>query len=85
MTDEYSQSAVSIQRASRISKERVDVEMIFHDGTKLSGAVFIGREQRVQDLLNDPYSFFPLAQENAEILLIAKSAVAVCKPLDRDG
>lgn len=70
-------------RASRIrTKVNVEVELVMADGTQVSGHVFIGLDQRVQDLLNDPAPFFPLRLPQHEIVLINKSMVAICKPLD---
>ena len=70
---------------SRIMKHKVEVEVVFSDGTKLGGSVYVGQSQRVLDLLNDPDAFFPLMRDDGEVLLIAKSSLAVCKPLDTPG
>ncbi len=70
---------------SRIMKHKVEVEVVFTDGTRLSGSVYVGQSQRVLDLLNDTDPFFPLMQDDGEVLLIAKSSLAVCKPLDTPG
>lgn len=85
MSSENQSGATELHPGSRIVKEAVEVEIILHDGTALDGKVFIGQGQRVQDLLNDKGAFFPLLQDNGEILLIAKSAMALCKPLDSPG
>ncbi len=85
MSSENQSGATELLPGSRIVKEVVEVEIILHDGTALAGKVFIGQGQRVQDLLNDGNAFFPLLQGNGEILLIAKSAMALCKPLDSPG
>lgn len=85
MSNDNQADVARLQPISRITKELVEVEIILHDGTALAGKVFIGQEQRVQDLLNDGSAFFPLLQANDEILLIAKSAMALCKPLDSPG
>lgn len=78
--------AIAQARMSRIrTKIASEVELILLDGTRIEGAVFINLNERVQDLLNSPAPFFPLRQANQEILLIAKSAIAVCKPLDQPG
>ena len=70
-------------RQSRIrTKTNVEVEIILVDGTPLAGSVFIGLDERVQELMNDPKPFFPLRLANKDMLLINKAAVAVCKPLD---
>lgn len=70
---------------SRIMKHKVEVEIVFSDGTRLGGSVYVGQTQRVLDLLNDDEPFFPLMREDGEILLIAKSNIAICKPLDTPG
>lgn len=70
---------------SRIMKHKVEVEVLFSDGTRLSGAVYVGQSQRVLDLLNDAEPFFPLMRDDGEVLLVAKSSIAVCKPLDTPG
>lgn len=70
---------------SRIMKHKVEVEVVFSDGARLSGSVYVGQSQRVLDLLNDAEPFFPLMRDDGEVLLIAKSSLAVCKPLDTPG
>jgi len=64
------------------TKVNVDVELVLVDGTSVSGKVFIESKQRVLDLLNTPEAFFPMRLENQDIVLVAKSAVAFCKPLE---
>ncbi len=72
----------SILRTSKIrTKVNVEVELVMTDGTALSGSVFIGFDERVQDLLNDPKPFFPLRLPGNEVLLVSKQSVAICKPL----
>ena len=70
---------------SRIMKHKVEVEVVLGDGTRLGGSVYVGQSQRVLDLLNDADPFFPLMRDDGEVLLIAKSSLAVCKPLDTPG
>lgn len=74
-----------VQRLSRSkirSKITVEVELVMHDGTVLGGQVFVNIGERVLDLMNAGGQFFPLRQPNHELILIAKEAVAICKPLD---
>lgn len=78
-------SRFEIQRARVRTKVNVGVDIILNDGTSVTGSVFIGLEERVQDLLNDPKLFIPVRQANEEILLINKNSVAICKPLDTPG
>lgn len=69
--------------ASRIRRKyNVDVDLVLHDGTQISGNVFLSKEERVQDLLNDPRPFFPIRLPNQEILIVNKTSIAVCKPID---
>ena len=74
-----------IQKARVRTKVNVGVDIILNDGTSLSGSIFIGLDERVQDLLNDPKLFIPLQQANEEILLVNKNSIAVCKPIDTPG
>lgn len=68
---------------SRIrTKTNVDVEVVLVDGTTLTGSVFIGLNERVQELLNDNKPFFPLRMANNDLLMINKTATAIVKPLD---
>lgn len=70
-------------RASRIrTKVNVEVELIMADGAVMNGHMFIGLDQRVQDVLNDPLPFFALRLPGQGILLVNKSMVAACKPME---
>jgi hypothetical protein len=64
-------------------KTTVEVELIMTDGTSINGQVYRAAGQRVLDLLNDPQPFFPVRLPSGEIILVAKSSVAICKPIDQ--
>jgi hypothetical protein len=69
---------------SRIRKKStVEVELILDDGTTLGCEVFVTPGERVLDLLNGPLPFMPVRLENQEILLVRKTSVVACKPLDQ--
>lgn len=71
------------QTTSRIRRKyHIDVDLVLHDGTQISGSVFLAKEERVQDLLNDPRPFFPIRLANQEILIVNKTSVSLCKPVD---
>lgn len=70
-------------RFKSISKAAVDVELVLTDGSQLSGNVYLGKDERVSDLLNEDTMFLPFRTEHGEFLLIAKVSIAMCKPLDR--
>ncbi|MEM7569848.1 MAG: hypothetical protein AAF337_08630 [Pseudomonadota bacterium] len=68
---------------SRIRRKyNIDVDIVLNDGTQIAGNVFLSKEERVQDLLNDGRPFFPVRLANQEILLINKASIAVLKPID---
>jgi hypothetical protein len=66
-----------------IAKDRVEVSVIMADGSNIDGHVFLSDDERVSDLLNSNRMFFPLELESNELLLINKSSIALCKPIDR--
>ncbi|GAB4577256.1 MAG: hypothetical protein Tsb008_23320 [Rhodothalassiaceae bacterium] len=72
-----------VRRFKSISKAAVDVELVLTDGSQLSGNVYLGKDERVSDLLNEDTMFLPFRTEHGEFLLIAKVSIAMCKPLDR--
>ena len=79
-------SEISKHRIARvppkIPKIRERVEITMNDGTVMKGHVFIEATMRVQDLLNDVPRFFPLMDDNAEVHLISKAAIARVHPYD---
>ncbi len=66
-----------------IAKDRVEVSVIMADGSSIDGHVFLSDDERVSDLLNSNRMFFPLELESNELLLINKTSIALCKPIDR--
>ena len=69
---------------SRIrTKAHVEVEIVLVDGTKLTGFLFIGLDERVFDMMNDHKPFLLLKQANHDELIVNKSAVAICRPLEQ--
>lgn len=67
----------------RIAKTAVEVELILSDGSQLSGSVHLSRSERVSDVFNGGRPFLPFHTEEGEFLLIRKSSIAICKPLDQ--
>lgn len=74
--------SVSPHRSRIRSRIHTPVELILNDGTQLSGFLFIGTEQRVLDMLNEAPAFIAFKTQDQEIMLLAKAAIAVCKPLE---
>jgi hypothetical protein len=70
---------------SRIrTKANVAVELILDDGTRLSGTMFLGLNERVLDMLNDERGFLPFRSTGNDMLLIAKRSISICRPLQGD-
>ncbi|MEM8825573.1 MAG: hypothetical protein AAGD40_01420 [Pseudomonadota bacterium] len=64
------------------TKEKAACELVLDDGTTLTGHIFVGTGERVLDCLNDSRPFFPFLHEDGTMLLLAKSTIAVCRPLE---
>jgi len=75
-------SAPSAPAPKPITKTPADVELLLSDGSQLSGVVHLARGERVSDVFNGGRPFLPFHTEEGEFLLIRKSAIAICKPLD---
>ncbi len=54
--------------SQRLSKDKIDVQLELHDGTRILGALFTSQNQRLSDLLNDDRKFLPLAATNGLII-----------------
>ena len=67
---------------SILAKNLAHVEIILADGTRLEGQLFVGRDERVQDLLNDAKHFLPMKLQDQSVLLLNKASIAICRPLD---
>ncbi len=77
------EALIAIQPKSRVrTKAKAPVEIVLEDGTNLAGHVFVGLGERVLDCLNDARPFLPFLQDDSTMLIIAKSKIAVCRPLD---
>lgn len=63
-----------------IAKKTLPVTMTLLDGTVLEGAVFLGSEERLLDLLNNGLPFLPLRLQDRRTRMISKAVIAVCDP-----
>lgn len=64
------------------TKTKAPVEFVLEDGTSLAGHIFVGTDERVLDCLNDARPFVPFLQADGTMLILAKSKIAICRPLD---
>lgn len=78
----YLRDDLNVTRAQFRKKKMVDAELILQDGDTISGQVYLNIGERILDMLNSGPGFFPVRLESGEVLILNKSCVAVCKPLD---
>lgn len=78
----YLRDDLNVTRAQFRKKKMVDAEVILQDGDTISGQVYLNIGERILDMLNSEPGFFPIRIESGEVLILNKSSVAVCKPLD---
>lgn len=75
-----------MRQGSYIPKITVEVEIALTDGSIHHGQVYIAANQRVQDMLNEPNSFFPFREKKSgEVTLLSKAVIAAVTPLDQRG
>ena len=60
-------------------KRAVPVELILHDGTHLTGSVYVPASLALHNLFTALPDFFHLHRDEPDYFLVNKSYVAVCK------
>ena len=62
------------------------VSVLMHDGTRYRGYIYLPKEHRLQDLLNDSRAFIPLEQaaNNDAVTIVAKRFIVSIEEL-REG
>ena len=67
----------------KISKVKLEVEVVLNDGTRQLGSLFIHQMQRISDLLNDPREFLPVQSPEGLIVHLRKSTIARVTEMDQ--
>jgi DnaJ like chaperone protein len=62
--------------SSQMDKIKIDVQVELHNGKQLLGVLFLRRDQRISDLLNDQRTFLPLENTDGLIVNLAKAYIA---------
>lgn len=62
--------------SSQMDKIKIDVQVEMHSGKQLLGVLFLRRDQRMSDLLNDERRFLPLETTDGLIVNLAKGYIA---------
>ncbi|MGH6719010.1 MAG: hypothetical protein ACREER_06795 [Alphaproteobacteria bacterium] len=65
------------------SKIKTEVEIVFLDGSSVSGMTFLTLDQRIVDAFNDERSFLPFEASDGSLMVIRKDAVRYLKPKAR--
>ena len=71
------------EQSQHLSKDKIDVQLDLHDGSRILGALFTSQNERLSDLLNDDRNFLPLAATNGLIIHLSKTSIAEVTQLDQ--
>lgn len=63
-------------------RQRVAVTLTLASGDVLNGHVFIGRAQKLRDLLNNPDTFIDFEKRDSTVTMIAKRAITSIAAID---
>jgi len=65
-------------------KDEIEVEVILRSGSSLFGFIFVLKNQRVIDFLNDSKQFIPVRLKGGRIVIISKSSISHIFPMDEE-
>lgn len=68
--------------SNETERQRVAVTLTLHSGEILNGHVFLGRAQKLRDLMNNHDQFIDFEKRDDTLTLIAKSVIAMIAPID---
>lgn len=68
--------------SSESERQRVAVTLTLASGDVLNGHVFIGRAQKLRDLLNNPDTFIDFEKRDSTVAMIAKRAITAIAAID---
>jgi DnaJ-domain-containing protein 1 len=68
--------------SSESERQRVAVTLTLASGDMLNGHVFLGRAQKLRDLLNNPDTFIDFEKRDSTVTMIAKRAITAIAPID---
>lgn len=62
------------------TKFRVEVEITLIDGSRMSGNLFLNRDERVLDLFNDQRAFVPFEDASGAVRVLSKTTIIRVTP-----
>ncbi len=64
----------------RITKDRLKVDLTLSDGSAVTGFVFVGKRERLVDMLNDQRQFVPVERMDGTLVMLNKGAILRAQP-----
>ena len=64
-------------------KKKAGVQLLLHDGSELSGSLFLLANQRIVDIVNDPRMFVPFMRSDGTVIVLNKSAIMQIVPREQ--
>ena len=64
----------------RITKDRLKVDLTLSDGTSVTGFVFVGKRERLVDMLNDQRDFVPVERMDGTMVMLNKAGILRAEP-----
>lgn len=71
----------SDQQLKEKLKHQVDIHL--RDGTEIQANIFLSRQQRLVDMLNDTRMFMPVENNDGAVIMLNKSSIAHVIPTDQ--
>ncbi len=66
------------------TKLRVGVEITLIDGSRMSGNLFLNRDERVLDLINDQRAFVPFEDASGTVSVLCNTAIIRVTPTQQN-
>ncbi len=66
--------------SDKTAKKKIEVEVEFEDGDRLTGSLYIHPQGRLIDMLNDERVFFPFEKPDGTFIALKKSSFRSVTP-----
>ena len=66
------------------TKLKVEVEITLIDGSRMSGNLFLNRDERVLDLFNDRRAFVPFEDASGAVSVLSKTTIIRVTPTQQN-
>ncbi len=69
----------------KVKKLRQEIVVKTTDGSIFCGRIFLGLNERVLDVMNNPHHFLSIELESNQIIILAKHAISAIDTLEKTG